>query len=221
MLSRQDPFSWMRLEFEQELASRHARFHVRTTPFSTSDHTVSLARLRHHPPAKAIDAYAKGVKACDRGDYSKSAMFFEKAIELDRDFSDAHGNLGVAYMFLNRHGEARAEFRRAMELDPATSSHHSNLAIILELLGQRQEALTEAEQAVSLDPGNPKSQYLLGVLLSTRPEMRTRAARHLSYAAREVAEAHQLLAALHRSAGEDLLAEIETKRYQEAVREHK
>ena len=183
-------------------------------PASTpSGETVSVARLRHRPPAKARDAFFRGIARDEAGAYEEAAAQFEQAIARDADFSEAHGNLGVEYTALGRLDEAIAEFQRASALDPATSVHHSNFAYALIRLNRNHEAEDEAQAATSLDSTNATARFLLGVLWAQRPEKRDAAETQLIYAARTVPAAHLALAQMYAAEGSAQSARTQLDRY--------
>src|ERR1700727_2192053 len=72
--------------------------------------SVSLVRLRHRPPRKAMAAFLRGIKLASSGAWGQGAEEFRKAVDADSDFSEAHGNLGVAYSSLHRFYEAAQGF---------------------------------------------------------------------------------------------------------------
>lgn len=181
-----------------------------------SGESVSVVRLRHKPPAKARDAFLRGIRFDDAGDFEHAAAEFAQAISLDPQFSEAYGNLGVEYSAVGRYDQAIAQFHRALTLDPATSFHHSNLAFSLIRINRLQEAETEAQAALGLDSTNSSAHFLLGCLWATRPEKRSAAETHLSYAARTMPAAHLALAQLYAAEGSAQIARAELEHYLEA-----
>jgi tetratricopeptide (TPR) repeat protein len=184
--------------------------------FRPSEPTVSVARLRHRTPGKAWAAFYRGLKLARAESWRQGALELEKAVAIDPDFAEAHNNLGVYDVELKRFDSAAGELRRAIELDPADSVFHGNLSLVLILLHLRPEAEQEARTAVTLDAANSKAQYLLGFLLAQHPETRETAAEHLTYAARELPDAHYLLARIYQAAGETSRAGAELERYRQA-----
>jgi tetratricopeptide (TPR) repeat protein len=201
-----------------DLAERHIVASPANESYPYGDR-ITVAELRHKTPGKAMTAFFHGVKFAAAGDFSRAAKDFQHAVTIDPEYADAHGNLGVMYVELGILDEAAGEFRRAVELDPASSSHHANLALALILLKLPGEAQAEAQTAVGLDRANPKARYLLGCLLARRPETRSSAVEHLTYAAQQVPEAHLALADLYRQEGADALARMEQDRYRKATLE--
>lgn len=157
------------------------------------------------------------MRLASSGAWQKGALEFQRAVAIDSDFSEAHGNLGAAYSALGLFDQAASEFRRAIELDPAAGIHHGNLAYALIRLGQWKAAEPEAAAAVALDPADANGQYLLGFLLANRVESRARAAEHLRFAARQFPEAHLVLANLYSVEGAGQSAALELDEYRKAT----
>jgi len=137
---------------------------------STEAQTVSVARLRHKVPGKALAAFQRAIKFASRKEWGKGAKELENSVAVDPDFSDAHGNLGIHYIELGRLDEAVNELHRAIALDSGCSVHHSNLAAAYLLQHDPSDARTEAETAVALDSTNIRAQYMLGALLAQDPQ---------------------------------------------------
>jgi tetratricopeptide (TPR) repeat protein len=180
---------------------------------TASGETISVARLRHKLVGKAMAAFSRAAKLANAGAWQMGAVELEKAVALDPEFSDAHGNLGAYYVRLGRLEDAVVEFRSAIALDPACGFHHSNLAVAMLMLGRPNDAETEARTAVGMDGADFKAQYLFGVLLARKAVSRDAAIPHLVYAARFLPEAHLTLAELYRAIGEDERAQVELDRY--------
>jgi tetratricopeptide (TPR) repeat protein len=203
-------------KLNQEETERSFLNHATISPGLSPESTISAARLRHRPPTKAIAAFERGIRFAKAGSRKKSAAEFQKAIELDPQFSEAYGDLGVQYLTLGLFDTATAELRRAIELDRATSTHHANLSLALILLNQLPEAELEAKTAITLDPANARAHYLLGCVLTNHPETWHSATEHFAYAAEKFPEAHAALADLYAAAGDQTSAAAESQRYRQA-----
>lgn len=178
-----------------------------------SGRSVSVAELRHKPGKKARRAAEEAQKFAGGGDHLRAVAALEKAVALDPEFVDAHGNLGAEYAVLHRYGEAAAELQRAVKLDPSAAWLQSNLAFALWNSGKPEEAEQWARRAVGLAGSNAKAHYVLGWVLSRRPDKRAEAIANLQFAAREFPPAHRTLAAVYWMAGETDLAKQEAQRY--------
>ncbi|MBI5696774.1 MAG: tetratricopeptide repeat protein [Nitrospirae bacterium] len=107
-----------------------------------------------------------GVEASDsskRRDYfDKSIESFRMAVQIRRDFPEAHADLGVA--FYQRGSVARAveEFKIALEQKPDMALAHNNLAGIYLRQSFYEEAVSEAKKAVAIDPHLIESYFIMG-----------------------------------------------------------
>jgi Flp pilus assembly protein TadD len=204
------------LDYQEKLNQLREEMELRSRtepPGIPTGATISVARLRHTPPGKALKAFQQGLKLDAAGDSARSAEAFRRAVAFDPAYAEAHTDLGVESINLGLLDEAVAEFRSATALDAATSAHHANLGLALIILGRFREAEPEVRTAVTLDRTNTKAQYLLGCVLAHRPETRAAAEEHLKYAAREFPEAHSTLVELYRATGREALAEAELREY--------
>jgi Tfp pilus assembly protein PilF len=166
-----------------------------------SAQSVSVARLMHKTPAKAWASFHHAAKLFDAGAAAQGRAEMEKAVALDPNFPEAHCNLGVAYMVMNRTEEAAAEFRRAVELDPGNAVSRTNLAVALTALGRQDEAEAEARTAIGLDSTYAQAHFLLGLLFQRHAVMRPFAERHLAYAGRRIPAALEALERLRQAEG--------------------
>jgi len=133
---------------------------------------------RYTDNVEAYDAYLKGREYFLAGtpeDYVKAVGYYEKAIELDPDFSPAHAGLASVYTtVLSRNltkelgwPDARSRVEKHLQMamkNPTPSAHY---AVGKTRLFQRRydEAIAEAERAIALDPNFPDGYYLMGWIL--------------------------------------------------------
>jgi len=175
--------------------------------------SVSVERVRHQPPKRARRAFLEAQRLSEAGAHERAAAALEKAVTLDSEFIEAHGNLGVQYARLKRYDRAAEEFRLAIAQDPATAQHQSNLALVLLNLGQPAEAEQWARHAVKLDGGSAEAHYVLGCVLLMGAETRLKGIDELQVAARDFPKAHWTLAEVYRASGKKELARAEMQRY--------
>jgi tetratricopeptide (TPR) repeat protein len=149
----------------------------------TPNGTISATNLRHKVPREALKLLERGHKRAARGglsDFEAAATDLERAVAIDPDYGDAHGELGVQYFHLVRLREAADEFRTALRLDPESSNWQSDLGWILFTLGDLPEAQHWARRALYLKVDNLRAHLLLGVLLAGSAETRAESMRHLA-----------------------------------------
>ena len=157
---------------------------------------VSAKHLRHKVPKVAMKAYRNAEKLSKQHHPEKASQELERAIAVDPDFSDAHGDLGVQYARLNRFREAEAELKRAAALDPDDDLHHSNLGWVLFWQGRFEEAEASVRSALRVAPNSASAHMLFGRLLFDRMDSRAEGLKHLEYAARVMPAAKAMLKAL-------------------------
>lgn len=181
-----------------ELMNYADPFPNRITAGRPAGESISITRLTHKPVHKAIAPFARGLKLARRGAWRPAAEAFDQATTFDPHFSEAFGNLGVSDAASGLYDQAAGALRRAIDLDPATGAHHLNYAYVLIRLNHYRQAEPEARTAVRLEPANACAHYLLGFLFAQRRETQEQAIPHLLYAARELPEAHYVLAEIYR-----------------------
>jgi len=158
-----------------------------------SPETISAASLGHRVPKAAKKASDRSAKFSRKGDSRRAAEELEKAVALDPEYAEAHGNLGFEYSQLGRLQEAEAEMRRAIALDPYVSIAHSNLGWVLFQQGNFADAERSARRALALSLNNDRAHVLLGVLLGAEPATRAEGARHIEQATSTFPQVESLL----------------------------
>jgi eukaryotic-like serine/threonine-protein kinase len=87
----------------------------------------------------------------------------KRAIELDKDLSEAHAALGFAAVGGSYDWEqGESSCRRALELNPNNSTAHVWYSIQLFMEGRFEQGLDHARRAIELDPLSPFNQHNLG-----------------------------------------------------------
>jgi TolB-like protein/class 3 adenylate cyclase/Tfp pilus assembly protein PilF len=100
--------------------------------------------LASHTPDPPPDAFDRAREA------------YRRALELDRDFAEAHAAVAERKLYLENDWEgAEAAFRLALELNPSLPGAHAHYAWYLNLFDRNDEALAEMRRAVEVDPLTP------------------------------------------------------------------
>lgn len=101
----------------------------------------------------AMDWFEQGCKLdSNRATYAEAIEAYQKALECDPTFSDAHCNLGSVYYNQDRLANARTCFERAVSYDPEHVEANLNLATLFEEEGRYQMALRHYKVALDADP---------------------------------------------------------------------
>ena len=127
------------------------------------------ARIRFR---KALDLQADGELAaaahCHLGlifsrqlEYEKTMMHCRKALEMDGEYSMAHGILGEVLLSVGKLDEAKEHLAEAVRLDRTDAIASSNLAGILLTEGKHQQAAELLSRSLKQQPGQYKT--LLGL----------------------------------------------------------
>jgi tetratricopeptide (TPR) repeat protein len=80
---------------------------------------------------------------------------FDRAIAIDPDFADAHGNRANILFDADMHEEAMKSFNKALALKPDSPTELTNRGVLLQELGRHAEALADYEKALALTPDAP------------------------------------------------------------------
>ena len=126
---------------------------------------ISVQKLMHPVPSKAEKEFRRSNEASSAGDLRKSMEHLQKALHIYPDYMEAHNNLGVSYMGLQRFDRAIDEFRKAVALGPSSDKTHLNLGLALLAIGQHDEAEAAVRKALSLAPRSIAAHYALGQVL--------------------------------------------------------
>ena len=88
--------------------------------------------------------------------FDRARDAYNRAIELDPDFAEAHAAVAERKLYLENDWEgAEGAFRRALELNPSLPGTHAHYGWYLNLFDRQDEAVAEMERAVELDPLTP------------------------------------------------------------------
>jgi protein O-mannosyl-transferase len=117
-----------------------------------------------------LDVYPKEKnKNKQNGILEKSIVEFQKAVSILPSYSDAHMNLGIAYMNKEDAMNAIASYEKAKRLYPRpTAKLYNNLGMLYGKTGKFNEALSVLDSAIMLEPGlavahNNRGQALYGL----------------------------------------------------------
>jgi tetratricopeptide (TPR) repeat protein len=79
---------------------------------------------------------------------------FNKAIDIDPDFAEAHQGRGYNYYFEHAkdHDAALADINRAIELDPNNASYYEQRSIVHRDTGNLDSAIADNEDCLAIDP---------------------------------------------------------------------
>jgi tetratricopeptide (TPR) repeat protein len=117
-------------------------------------------------------AYLQKIKVIDsdqqslKEDLESNAIAcFEKAIQINPTYADAHCNLGSTFIRKNQLKDAILAYKEAIDIDPNFAQPYFNLGIIFNNIGKVDEAIACFQSAVDLVPNWVEAKQYLGKLL--------------------------------------------------------
>lgn len=157
-----------------EIQDEIARDVVAALKVAVLDEDKDRLKTRYQPNLESYEQLILG-----RAELTKSTVegmraaqaHFQKAIDLDPDFSDPYAELAFTYLFpaLNPGlGQAAsAELRRpliekAIDLDPMSAKAHTGLGLLLRDEGKLEESKKSLQQAIELNPNYADAYAALG-----------------------------------------------------------
>jgi tetratricopeptide (TPR) repeat protein len=113
-------------------------------------------RLRESGTGSARDYYERGRIYLVRKNYDAALSRFQKAIELDPDFAEAHYVIGRLYLKLDKPEKALWEFKKAIALEPDNvrllAASYFSRGELLHNAKRDREAMADLDKAIELLP---------------------------------------------------------------------
>jgi tetratricopeptide (TPR) repeat protein len=135
--------------------------------------------------------------------------YYEQAIKLKPNYSEAVNNLGTVYYATKSYRRAVSQYKKALKLAPDSASIHSNLGTAYYARNQFALANEEYRTAMQLDPDVFEHHSSYGVLLQER-------------SVQDRAKFHYMMAALYAKDGRnDLALQYLRKALEEGYKERK
>ncbi|MEW6359463.1 MAG: tetratricopeptide repeat protein [Planctomycetota bacterium] len=97
---------------------------------------------------------------------SEAVAQYQKAIQLNADFAEAHSKLAYAYAELGQADKAVTSYRRALEINPDLPEARTNLGATLLRKGQVEEAIAQYRNNVDFNPTDARAHFSLGYALA-------------------------------------------------------
>jgi tetratricopeptide (TPR) repeat protein len=102
-------------------------------------------------PQSATILNKTGVAYHQMSDLPTAKKYYQRAIKLNRKYSDAVNNLGTVYYAYKDYGRAVAQYKKAIAISPNSASVYSNLGTAYFARKQYKEASEAYQKAISLD----------------------------------------------------------------------
>jgi len=99
------------------------------------------------------------------GDYAKAIQTFNKAIEIDNNYSESYEGIGLVYLKLKSPFAAQTALKKAFELNPDEISYGINLAVAFISSGDFKESLSVLDKLEDRYPLVPEVHYNKAIVL--------------------------------------------------------
>jgi type IV pilus biogenesis/stability protein PilW len=100
-----------------------------------------------------------------KGQVDEAMARFQKALEIDPNYADAHSNLGLVLYRKGQVEKAIFEYQKALGIDPNNAKTHNDLGAALYQIGQVDEAMIQFQKALGIDPNYANAHDNLGIAL--------------------------------------------------------
>lgn len=129
-------------------------------------------------PESALEWFERGCRLdAAPATLDEAAAAYQRAIDADPDFADAHCNLGAIHHQRGAADTARGHYESALRCDPAHVEANLNLAALLEEAERLEAALAHYKAALRADPMHTDA-HLATALLYEKLGLRRRAREH-------------------------------------------
>ena len=106
------------------------------------------------------DAYPKDERAqyilggfyFGQQEWDKAIAQYEKAIHINRDFSQPYNQLGYAYRFLGKFSDAEKAFKQYIKVLPADPNPYDSYAELLMKMGRYDDSIKNYQKALQINP---------------------------------------------------------------------
>jgi len=112
-----------------------------------------------------------GLALADQGKLTGAIQQYERALQLNPDYSEAENNLGLALATRGKLAEAIQHYERALQVKPDDVAAHYNLGNALAAQGKPVEAIQHYERAIQLDPDYIEAHNNLGLALAAQGKL--------------------------------------------------
>ncbi|MGO8988895.1 MAG: tetratricopeptide repeat protein [bacterium] len=106
-----------------------------------------------------------GVTLARQGKDQKAFLQYQKALEINPRYADAHYNLGKLLARQSKDEEAMVQFMESLRIKPEKKEAHNDLGVILNKHGRIQEAVFHFAQAIRIDPNYREAHFNMGAIL--------------------------------------------------------
>ncbi len=105
-----------------------------------------------------------------RGDLDGAAGHFQKAVDINTNYTEAYGNLGNVFYLKGQSDTAIAYYQKALSISPTNANLENNLGLAYAQKGQMDDAIAHFQKSVALDPHFEDGSYNLRAALAQKAQ---------------------------------------------------
>lgn len=122
-------------------------------------------------PVEVLTLFNEGIHFHQQKEILKAIQSYQKVLELDPNFAEAHNNLGIIHQEMGDWEKALEAYQKSVATKPWYERGHNNRGIILHFLGRNEEALEAFQEALALNPHNLESYLNMGILFKNQGQI--------------------------------------------------
>ena len=100
----------------------------------------------------ANDFYIKGIQSFDQGKTNEALAYFNQAIKLNPEFSEAFLKRGACFMLFHDYVKAIQDFDKVIALNPANELAYFNRGVAYRSVGMPTKAVIDFTKVIELNP---------------------------------------------------------------------
>jgi predicted Zn-dependent protease len=123
-----------------------------------------LAGCHGDPNVRKQKYLESGKRYSADGKYREATIQLSNALKIDKNFGDAHYELGLAYLHLGQVNAAYSELKRTVDLQPTNYKARINLGNLLLAGGKTDDAQAQANVVLAAQPNNADVHAMLAAI---------------------------------------------------------
>jgi superkiller protein 3 len=121
--------------------------------------------------SEILRLFNQGVHFYNQRETLKALQAYQKVLEVDPKYVEAHNNLGILYQEMGDWEKARKAYQAALEVNPHYEKALINLGILHYLQGHYEDSIASFQGALAVNPQNIEAHINLGVLHKKRGQL--------------------------------------------------
>ena len=110
------------------------------------------------------ETFALAVKNQQKNNIQVAENLYKEILKISPNHTDAHNNLGIILLQLEKLREAKSFFQKATQINPNYVSAHNNLGAVFYETGELQKAISCYEKAIQINPNYAEAHNNLGAI---------------------------------------------------------